>query len=903
MARAFLTFPDPDDYVAIIRAYVVNVFGLTVWDQRTADALVGLMASFSAEGLDRYTSNEITLLSNMWEEDRQQLYDIASFTEFIANNLPAGGAIDLSLIEFNLQSILRDTSAIAVSMGGGAPLGIADIAQSIAGQTEAFNFWAFQNLHPHLQIIEALLSDAIPADPNALAREIRALLEVLVTAFLPVLSTISARAGALDPATQQIADNTRSGNTLSGALSMLADLGKSPTATDYTEFLRNSSPDNLGNGLARVGNALKEVLKGNFFNTQERDAFTAIVTEGDFSKARVALVDDVHWLSAQGPLIITDIIKKLFDAIGAVGERLEPALAEIFKPAFDVMLNGIKQSVAAAGEVGPTKGFVTAEAFLSKAAINGMHAHHLAQLFEMIPWSKHFGMNMLPAFMADMAGFGAIASQTWGRAVGEGVGRAAGYEINASMRSRIPDPRMLEQMVFEGQLSEEDQAALLAFQGYNDDYIRRMQVIQYAEPNLRQLSGLAADASMPEAQTEKWLLEIGFSPKDASALMPIIMQQSMKAERSTLQGEVMNNLRSGLLTEADADLYFDTLRLHPAARQMLLTSARLGLRRNSIEDNITTYKAQHAGGLIDDSDLTLGLQAQGITSSRISVEVAAAATRRFAQIAREEEAETKAEIRKQQTLLISALREAFQHGMIDPSQFEQTLIHGGIAPATASATVELEMIKLEGRAMTSRSAAAARAIQAEISIREDTFVELFRKGVINNLQLQQFLLGSGLPTAVVAAIVDRELARARPTPADLLKTPAALKAKELTTLAKSKLQVQFAKAAITADVYLSQLVALGVDIDVARATVALDVARRGAEKQPPTTSTINTAALTELQTQVEDALTKFAEKAQTEAALRTVLEKLGLIEEVLQALIASVIEQEEAATATQAAVS
>ena len=113
--------------------------------------------------------------------------------------------------------------------------------------------------------------------------------------------------------------------------------------------------------------------------------------------------------------------------------------------------------------------------------------------------------------------------------------------------------------------------------------------------------------------------------------------------------------------------------------------------------------------------------------------------------------------------------------------------------------------------------------------------------------------------------------------------------------------MQFAKAAIDADQYLTQLVALGVDVDIARATVALAVARRGAEKQPPAPAKIDTKALTELRGKVDDALETFADKDQTTATLQAVLERLGLIEEVLNALIADAEEQRAAAQAEEIA--
>jgi hypothetical protein len=836
---------------------------------------------------------------NLVEVDRQQLYDIASFTEYIANNLPAGGGVDLSTVEFWLQGLKNDTGNIAMTLGGGAPLGFGDIVTALdQGFFEVANqiFGSSQLSHFDIsQLINALSEVGAGSGVELLKNDI-ARIPVLLAQLNQILAVA---AGSGDPATQHIADNTKEAAIDDALLRLMSDTLSQVDWDEYQDHVTTSGPLALISVAARAWPAIRAALSAG--KAVGNTALAGVALDQLFNEGKVTgqVVDPVmHWFT-RALEKVTPLVGKIAKTGLTVADQFTEPLEKFFQPVFQKMLDGVKESVAGVGEIGPAGGFKAAETFLSKAAINGMHAHHLAELIEMMPHFKHFGMHMLPAFMSDMAGFGQIASQTWGRAVGEGVGRAAGYEINASMRSRIPDPRTLEQMVFEGQLSEADQAVLLSFYGFNNDYIERMQTIQYIEPNLRQLSGLAADATMPEAQTETWLREIGFSPKDAAALLPIVMQQSMKAERGSLQTEVMANLRAGLLTEADADLYFDQLRLHPLARNMLFTSARLGLRRNSIEDNITTYKQIYGDGLMDDNDFRLALQSQGATDARVTVELAQVANKRFGKVADEEAAETKAEMRKQQGLLISALREAFQHGMIDASNFEQTLEHGGISRPVASATVELERIKLEGRALTSRSAEAARLLQQEIRLREDTFVELFRKGLINNLQLQQFLSGLGLPHAVVDALVERELARARPSTKDLFVTPGALKAKELFTLAKAKLQVQFSKGAIDADAYLTQLVALGMDADIARATVALDVARRSGEKQPPAPAKTTDKSLSDLKRQVDEALAKFAQTSQTPAALEDILSRLGIVEEVVDALVALANEQAAALAAQE----
>jgi len=883
----------------------------------------GLIENVFIENTQIEVLNQLIYGNNLWEADRGQLYDVASNTDQLVVNssyalqslqnidqnifllaqrdFAPDVVIDLSALRTPLDSINNNVAVIMGAVAGGSDIGLGQVVDAL-GEENLTALAFLENFDAHMRVLESQLSQVAAAGAGDDLS--KAVLEVgTYTAKqqdTQNLLTNAYSAADLD-AQQKLADNT----TLAAALQLIAaSLGSQttqPDADEYSDWVTNSGAFDL---LKSVGNPVK--LLRNLAQTFAPDVGTVLGAEilasgGAEGKVTTAVTDNTLWAMGRGADYVIKLAKKVLDTTEKMSIEMTPKLQEFWGPQFEKLLNEARDAMMALKETGPKDGFTNAKILLSKAAINGMRAHHTASAMEMIPYAKEIGAHTVTAFMAQMAGFSQIANNVWGAAIQQAVGRPAGYELNAITRSRIPDVGMLEQMVFEREMTEAEQAVLLAYHGFNDDYIARIQRIQYREPNLRQLSSLAADASMTEAQVSNWLQEGGFHPRDVELLTPIVMQQSMRAERGTLQTEVMANLRAGLLTEEDADIYFDRLNLQPAAREMLFTSARLGLRRNSIEDNINTYKQQYQDGLIDDSDFVLGLQAQGITEARVAVEHSAVTSKRFAKVAATEEAESKGEIRKQQGLLVSAMREAFQHGFIDANQFEQALVHGGISDGTARATVELERVKLEGRALTVRSAEAARLLQKEITLREQTFVEMFRKKLINYLQLGQFLLGSGIPGAVVAAIVERELARARPTVEDLFKSPAALKAKELFTLAKATLQVQFAKSAIDANTYLQQLVAIGVDQDVAAATVALEVARRGGEKQPPAPATATSKSLTELRAKVEDALSRSAQTDQTTAALEDVLSRLGLVEEVIDALVAQANEQQEAAAAAQQA--
>ena len=539
MPRPNFTHFTNSQYFAAVGADVQATFGQNIIGTLTIPMMRELMQDFGINEILRFVGDELVFGNNQAENSQLILFDLRDDLEAIYAQLFNISGVNLSTVEFNLESILRDTSNIALAMGGGAPSGIGDIAPTLASYLqgildEIFN--ASQITHFDLSQLVGAVASSAQGGGAAILKDDIARLPVLLAQLIQAIQIASATG---DPATRQIADKTGAAALAQLVTAAQGNRLNQPDADEYADWIVNSGPFAM---LKSVGLPIQ--LLRNFAQVFFPDVGTVLGAEiaseiATGNTVSAAVTDTTLWALGRGAEFVTKLAKKVLDTTEKMAIDLTPLMNDFWAPQFEKLLNDARDAVLALGVTSPRDGFTNAKILLSKAAINGMRAHHTASAMEMIPYAKEIGAHTVTSFMANMAGFGQIANNVWGQAIAQAVGRPAGYELNASTRSRIPDVSMLEQMVFEREMDEAEQATLLAYHGFNDDYIARIQRIQYREPNLRQLSSLAADASMTETQVGNWLQEGGFSERDVALLTPIVMQQSMRAERGTLVTEVM----------------------------------------------------------------------------------------------------------------------------------------------------------------------------------------------------------------------------------------------------------------------------------------------------------------------------------------------------------------------------
>lgn len=460
----------------------------------------------------------------------------------------------------------------------------------------------------------------------------------------------------------------------------------------------------------------------------------------------------VSWLVTRGIDLAIPIVQRMAEVVQRLSEVLDPVMSQIF----DNMIRQFKAFIGSVGNVAPDAGFNVAGEFVTKAGQLGTQAHLTALAFEFIPYLKHFGINQTVAFMADAAAFAPIAAQTWGQAIGQGVGRPAGYQINAVMRSRIPEERDLFELLIKRIITEDDFRSFMAFHGYLDKYTDALVRSAFRGPRLTEIIRLSDDNTVDRAQIAHWIQKGGYTDENVEKLTPIVEQLGMRSERARLLGEVTLGYKEGLVDDFQAESYFDTLRLPPQAKSLLFQSMRLAFRREMIEEHLRGLTASYDSGLSSAFELLGGIQAIGVNREKALAIVATHSTRRTGRAFQKADARIEQQLRQVQTNTIQGLKEQFEFGRISDQRFLLSLLVAGVEPQLAASIVALEQIKLKTRA-GERSRVAVERLAAKIrQNRQDGFIQLFRKDLVEEWQLRLFLRELGLDNELIDSIVQEE---------------------------------------------------------------------------------------------------------------------------------------------------
>ena len=238
------------------------------------------------------------------------------------------------------------------------------------------------------------------------------------------------------------------------------------------------------------------------------------------------------------------------------------------------------------------------------------------------------------------------------------------------------------------------------------------------------------------------------------------------------------------------------------------------------------YKEQYRNDLISSTEYHSSLRSIGISESVAWATVQLEVARRIGQSDRVAvKAEAKAATRTQAARQ-RLYREQFRAGLIDHGRYHANLQDAGVSHLEADAIADAEALRLETQARTIAAAAAA----AELAKTRAAYSRLYqlqvRAGAITFAVYLHSLIALGVPPGEAQALMEAERTR---YDADL----AALEAREAATTARAAQRAQerlqrgrYDAGTIDADQYLEQLLAIGIEGALARATVQLAEVQR-----------------------------------------------------------------------------
>lgn len=389
----------------------------------------------------------------------------------------------------------------------------------------------------------------------------------------------------------------------------------------------------------------------------------------------------------------------------------------------------------------------------------GLAAHGVAVAADLIHPLKATGLPQLAAFLADMAGFGIIAKDTWYQDVQNFLGIPYKFYSLRYFRPSLPGQGDLMDLYSKNLILEEDFDRAMQYHGYRDEWIRAWKNDIYRHPRVGDLALMLQDATFSTSDVYNTLRGAGFSPDDATLLAHQINKRSLSSHLSSYTAALKKLFQLGYISEEQFDSQLEPLGLSSEAQFLMKKTCRFEFIEEYTSLSLAMFKTMHEKDLMDDADLETSLAGLGIVAEKRALVVAGEKVKRAARVAVEERAELKIEIRRQQTLLIDTYVLAYRSGLIDDAGLTAALVFAGLSEDMAVITVGLErqkMIYQESQKKISTKDSLARSTRSKL---EAGYIALFEKDLIDEIALELNLKALGLAEDDVASVVAMELAK------------------------------------------------------------------------------------------------------------------------------------------------
>lgn len=489
----------------------------------------------------------------------------------------------------------------------------------------------------------------------------------------------------------------------------------------------------------------RQNIQSIFSETEDRVRSRAELTTEEQLKKSYKMHDDEY----ESRLGIID------KTVGKIIKPIQDFLNETFLEARDILFRTLTQKLPVSYEsVG-----ANAMGALATSMGMGFAAHGIAVATDLVHPLKSTGLPQLAAFLADMAGFGAVARFTWYEDMRNFLGTPYHYYSLRYFRPTLPGESTLNELASRQYISIEDYRRALQYHGYNDKWISVFEEAVYRDPNIRDLTMLYED----ETQNFDWLYtkvrRAGYDQKDSEIFVRILLKRAMKPYIAGYRYSLEGLYSKGYISEEQLDAHLEVLQLRSEANALIKKSAEFGFIEKYTDDSITLYQGMYDKNLIDEDDYSLALASLGLRDEVIKLIVQRSAVKNKARVAAKETAATQSVIRQRQKLLVQYYTLLYRNSSVDEDAFKSQLLLVGIEPDIVAITVELEKTKkvmLESKtAMTTFETEQSKITKKY----ESGYVDLFRKDAIDEQELRADLHAIDLEEDYIESIVSTEIFR------------------------------------------------------------------------------------------------------------------------------------------------
>lgn len=530
-------------------------------------------------------------------------------------------------------------------------------------------------------------------------------------------------------------------------------------------------------------------------------------------------------------------------AIRALGDQIVGSLTS--------GLTSIQSMILGQGTIAPEDApTIGTRAFLTASAL-GASAHALSTAIELVHPLRYMGFHYLSGFLADMGSFSSISHALIGTVVDVGVAVPMRYYLQARTRVTVPTAGDLQGMHRKHTLTPAQFGKYMAYQGYSEEWIQNYIEYLPADPRLFDILRMAEAgfpvtsppaAAIPTLEkmniraggNPDWWLQMkfalaGYNWIDIPMLVDTVHRRETNSERNRLVTTASVNFRNGYMSEPQFRQELDAAGKTPKQIDWKVRAERLSALRDDILDLEKLFTDRYLKDLITYDDLIVAFTNIGIIPHKADILANRARIRKTPKPTDDTDKRAEKATREMQVAYSRMYKEQYRQNLITYEEYHNSLRAIRISEAVAWATVELERARRIGQSDRVAIKAEAQAATRTQAARQRLFRERFRAGVIDAGFYYDALINAGVVQAEARAIVDLEVVRID-AQAAAVATAEATAALVRTRAAYQRLyQAQYRAGLITTADYYDDLIVLGVDADLARATVDAEAVRYDAE--------------------------------------------------------------------------
>ncbi|MEM3152745.1 MAG: hypothetical protein QXW26_04730 [Candidatus Nitrosocaldus sp.] len=222
---------------------------------------------------------------------------------------------------------------------------------------------------------------------------------------------------------------------------------------------------------------------------------------------------------------------------------------------------------------------------------------------ELIHPLKEMGFNQLAAYVWDLADFKNVGSIILGTLTSVALASPLRHGLNFLYRPALPPLSQVDQILFEGNMSEEQWRQFYQLYGWEDRYIDMWAKSRYIKPSDRILLDILQTPGIADEWVKQKFREKGFSDYDVEMLIIYGYRRKIQDEINRVRTALNSAYETGIITEQEYMLQLKGLGFSDIEVIWSLYAANIITERKRTEERVRAAVSAFMKYLIDEDEL------------------------------------------------------------------------------------------------------------------------------------------------------------------------------------------------------------------------------------------------------------------------------------------------------------